>query len=295
LAQCSMLLNSFNDFMTCIRPDDYASYKRRYEAAYLYYEKLEDHKSALAAYKTFVHYDSLFQDHGNKNKISELELNAAVRVYEEEMACKERSRKTRAVLEFIIITAIVIFISVIIYLLYKRIKRIERDKTDTEKISLQQAAEIEALKGQLLAQLETIRNDNTNFQALLALKTDAGTGKVFYDEMPVGLANDEANGPDHKPEDIVFLKEFNLTQKEQWNGFKNSFIKIYPAFEKNITDKIGTVSGAELRLMMLHKMGLSNKEIAQTLLISPDGVKKAKYRLYKKIGINSAEELDAFL
>ena len=110
--------------------------------------------------------------------------------------------------------------------------------------------------------------------------------------MPVELPAEEF---DHKPEGILSLKEFNLTQKEQWNEFKNSFISIYPAFEKSIVDRIGPVSGAELRLMMLHKLGLSNKEIAQTLLISPDSVKKAKYRLYKKIGINSAEELDAFL
>jgi hypothetical protein len=292
LAQCKALLDSFNAIMPAIRPDDYASYKKRHEAAYLYYEKLQDHKNALAAYKTFVHYDSLFQDHGNKNKISELELDAAVRVYEEEMAYKEGSRKTRAILEIIIATALTIFIGVIIYLLYKRIKRIEKDKANTEKISLQRAAEFETLKGQLLSQLETFRNDNTNFQALPALKSNAGTSKVSYDEMPVELPVDEF---DRKPEGILFLKDFNLTQKEQWSEFKNSFIKIYPAFEKNIVDKIGPVSGAELRLMMLHKLGLNNKEIAQALLISPDSVKKAKYRLYKKIGINSAEELDAFL
>lgn len=292
LAQCKALLDSFNAIMPAIRPDDYASYKKRHEAAYLYYEKLQDHKNALDAYKVFVHYDSLFQDHGNKNKISELELNAAVRVYEEEMAYKEKSRRTRALLEFIIVTAIAVFISVIIYILYKRIKRIERDKADTEKISLQQAAEIEALKGQLLARLKTIRNDNANFQGLLALKNDADASKVSYDEMPAEVPKEEF---DRKPEGILFLKDFNLTQKEQWNEFKNSFIKVYPAFEKSIVDKIGPVSGAELRLMMLHKLGLNNKEIAQTLLISPDSVKKAKYRLYKKIGINSAEELDAFL
>jgi DNA-binding CsgD family transcriptional regulator/tetratricopeptide (TPR) repeat protein len=292
LAKCKALLDSFNAIMPSIRPDDYASFKKRHEAAYLYYEKLQDHKNALTAYKAFVHYDSLFLDHGNKNKISELELDAAVRVYEDEMAYIERARKTGAALQFIIATAISIVIGVIISLLYKRIRRVEIDKTNTEKISRQRAAEIEVLKTQLLSQLETIRNDNTNFQAPSALKSNASFSKVSFDEMPAELQEEELES---NPEGIHFLREFNLTQKEQWNEFKNSFIKIYPDFENSIVEKIGPVSGAELRLMMLHKLGLSNKEIAQTLLISPDSVKKAKYRLYKKIGINSAEELDAFL
>ncbi|WP_158644089.1 LuxR C-terminal-related transcriptional regulator [Pseudobacter ginsenosidimutans] len=291
LAACKALLDSFNAITPAIRSDDYASFKKKHEAAYLYYEKLQDHKNALASYKAFVRYDSLFQDHGNKNKISELELDAAVRVYEDEMASKERAKKTRAAVELVIVTVITTFIGLIIYLLYRKIKRIEIDKTNTEKINLQREAEIQALKVQLLSQLETIRNENSNFQAPLALKTNAGSGNSLYDEIPV-LPGEEL---DREPESLLFLKEFNLAQKEQWNEFKNSFNKVYPAFEKSIVQRIGPVSGAELRLMMLHKLGLNNKEIAHTLLISPDSVKKAKYRLYKKIGINSAEELDEFL
>jgi DNA-binding CsgD family transcriptional regulator len=46
---------------------------------------------------------------------------------------------------------------------------------------------------------------------------------------------------------------------------------------------------------MLHKLGLSSKEIADILFISADAVKKAKYRLYKKIGISTVLELDNFI
>jgi DNA-binding CsgD family transcriptional regulator len=46
---------------------------------------------------------------------------------------------------------------------------------------------------------------------------------------------------------------------------------------------------------MLHKLGLNNNEIAKTLLISPDSVRTGKYRLYKKFGVSSAEELDKVL
>ena len=98
-----------------------------------------------------------------------------------------------------------------------------------------------------------------------------------------------------KQEDLEFLKNFNLSKKDQWNVFKTSFLKIYPDFEQKIISKMGETSSAELRLMMLHKLGLNSSEIASMLLISSTSVRTGKYRLYKKLGINSVEELDNLL
>jgi DNA-binding CsgD family transcriptional regulator len=43
--------------------------------------------------------------------------------------------------------------------------------------------------------------------------------------------------------------------------------------------------------MALLKMNLSSKEIANILNISAEGIKKARYRLRKKLSINSDETL----
>jgi len=295
-----ILLDSMNGLMHNINGNDFVSLKRHKEAAYLYYEKLEDYQKALPAYKEFVHYDFLFQ--GNKSKISELELNAEVRLYEEEMAAKERAKKTRNIIESVGIIILLIVIVLLISYWYKKIKRAEKEKIETDKINMEQAGEIESLKQQLLDQLTTIKNEHINYQALVALKSDGHIEipateniETTAGDPAADVLADEENSLNQKPDDIQYLKEYNLTQKEHWATFKNSFGKIYPGFEKNIINKIGTVSAAELRLMMLTKLGLSNKEIAQTLLISPDSVKKGKYRLYKKIGINSAAELNELL
>jgi DNA-binding CsgD family transcriptional regulator/tetratricopeptide (TPR) repeat protein len=299
LSHAKSLLDSFNTLVIKhIRADDFASRKREKEAAYMYYEKLQDHKNALLSYKQLAHYDSLFQDQGNKNKISELELNAEVRLYEEEMADKERTRKMRTMLESIIIVVALLLIAAVIWFLYKKIKRTEKDKFETEKINVQQAAEIETLKLQLIEQLTTIRNENIHFQAMVASRegnTELPENNEITEAPPSPDTIDDEVPVVKSTDDVELLKAFNLSQKVQWKDFKISFHKVYPDFETSIVNRIGVVSGAELRLMMLHKLGLSNKEIAQTLLISPDSVKKAKYRLYKKIGINSSEELNAFL
>jgi DNA-binding CsgD family transcriptional regulator len=43
------------------------------------------------------------------------------------------------------------------------------------------------------------------------------------------------------------------------------------------------------------KMNLSSKDIADTLNISSDGIKKARYRLRKKLNLSSDEDIQGFL
>ena len=291
IVHAKILLDSFQNMMYKIKPTDYVSFKREKEANYLYYQKIADYQNALIAYKDYVYYDSLFQDYSNKNRISELELNAAVRLYEQEMVDKEHTKKRRNAISNGIVLFLLSACCFLVMYGYRKIKQTEKSKLAAEKINLNQASEIETLRIQLLAQLATIRNQNISFQA----STSQNSNNIILQET-INLIEPTINATaDNKLNGLGLLDEFNLTYKEQWKDFKNSFSEIYPDFEKNIIAKAGAVSSAELRLMMLHKLGLSNKEIAQTLLISADGVKKAKYRLYKKIGISTSEDLCAFL
>ncbi|MCX6318765.1 MAG: LuxR C-terminal-related transcriptional regulator [Bacteroidetes bacterium] len=297
-AHARLLLDSFQQLMPRLAATDYMSHKKMNEASWRYFEKLKIYNLALSSYKNYVHYDSLFQEYGNKNKISELELDAAVRMYEQDMAAREKKKKFREFMNTLVILALFITVVILVIIGYKKIKQYEYHKQETANINEQQAAEIRELKEKLLAQLASIKNDNLNYQAQLASQHVSGdsfdeNNNPEKNELPDTIS--PALNENAPAEDIRLLKEFNLTQKQQWKEFRILYEKIYPDFEKRITEKTGSVSAAELRLMMLHKLGLSNKEIAQTLLISPDSVKKAKYRLYKKIGINSAEELNLFL
>ena len=61
---------------------------------------------------------------------------------------------------------------------------------------------------------------------------------------------------------------------------------------KSATSKL---SSAELRLAMLLRLNLSSKEIASILRVTPDSVRVARYRLRKKLPINSKQELVHFL
>ena len=47
--------------------------------------------------------------------------------------------------------------------------------------------------------------------------------------------------------------------------------------------------------MALLKMNLSSKEIANILNISAEGVKKARHRLRKKLGLQSSDSLEGII
>jgi hypothetical protein len=86
------LLDSLNAIIVKIKPDDSFSLKRNEEANYLYYSSTKNFEKALTSYKNLVQLDSIYQTHVNKNKISEMQINAANKIYEEEMTEKENEK-----------------------------------------------------------------------------------------------------------------------------------------------------------------------------------------------------------
>jgi len=70
---------------------------------------------------------------------------------------------------------------------------------------------------------------------------------------------------------------------------------VHPDFLKRIQEKNETLSPGEQRLACLLKMNLFTKQMATILCISNEGVKKARYRLRKKLGLNSEVNLSEFL
>lgn len=275
--QAKNLLDSIAQIIPKTTDKNFSSLKRQKEAAYLYYQAVKNPEKSLAAYREFVDYDSLFQEYANKNKISELKLSADVRIYAQEMERKEQEKKRRNTLFGISFLALILLTGLIVWRFSRKIKQVEQN-------NLAQAQEINKLKQQLFEQIGSINQQNTDF------KSTINTEAVENETLEFDTENIQV-----KPEDIEFLRSFNLNQKEQWTSFKSSFLKVYPSFEQNITSQISEVSNAELRLLMLHKLGLNNNEIAKTLLISAESVRTGKYRLYKKFGISSTEELDKLI
>ncbi len=92
---------------------------------------------------------------------------------------------------------------------------------------------------------------------------------------------------------LIQTINFDLQDDNNWENFSKYFEEVHKDFNTKAQQQFPSITKNDLRLMALLKMNLSSKEIANILNISSDGIKKARQRLRKKMGIDSNESLEA--
>ncbi|MBK6929516.1 MAG: tetratricopeptide repeat protein [Saprospirales bacterium] len=85
-----------------------------------------------------------------------------------------------------------------------------------------------------------------------------------------------------------------LTEAD-WVAFKGYFERVYPGYLHRLRLKFPDLSGAEERLFLLIKLAFNRQEIASTLGISADSVKKGRTRLRKRLNLHQETVLEQFI
>ncbi|WP_020598875.1 transcriptional regulator [Spirosoma panaciterrae] len=103
----------------------------------------------------------------------------------------------------------------------------------------------------------------------------------------------QATDSGHPPATVVspapiesMLQQVILTEAD-WQQFKHLFEQVYPDFFQNLQDRYTDLTPAEIRLLALSKLGIPSKDMAFMLGMAQESVRKARYRLRKKL-----EQLD---
>lgn len=94
---------------------------------------------------------------------------------------------------------------------------------------------------------------------------------------------------------ISKLIKRDASDDHQWEQITLEFGSLHQGLMDALVKEFGNFSKSEVRLISLLKMNLSSKDIADTLNISSDGIKKARYRLRKKLNLSSEEDIQGFL
>ena len=87
----------------------------------------------------------------------------------------------------------------------------------------------------------------------------------------------------------------NMNTEKDWHLFKLYFEEVNENFFNILQKRYDSLTTGDQILAALIKLNLNIKEAAAVLNISPDSVKKARYRLRKKVGLNNRENLTDFL
>lgn len=85
------------------------------------------------------------------------------------------------------------------------------------------------------------------------------------------------------------------TQDFLWNEFLIVFLRVYPDFFKGLKKAYPTLSQNELQLCALIKVGMANESIGEILDISEESVRKARYRISRKMNVSGDDALDQLL
>jgi len=86
----------------------------------------------------------------------------------------------------------------------------------------------------------------------------------------------------------------DIASNETWDQFLTTFKEIHQTFVDLLVSKF-QLSASELRLASMIKMNMSSKEIGSLLNISDAGVKKARYRLRKKLNLDQEVNMQEYL
>ncbi len=91
------------------------------------------------------------------------------------------------------------------------------------------------------------------------------------------------------------LTNLPQSQDQLWETFKFNFEEANEDFCSKINERHPNISQQDLKVCTLLRMNFSSKEVATFLGISYDGVRKARYRIRKKMDLSAEESLEKYL
>lgn len=94
---------------------------------------------------------------------------------------------------------------------------------------------------------------------------------------------------------IIKLIDNNISSGHDWQVFEQNFNRVHEEFFKKFLERYPNLSPGDLRLSAYLRMNLSSKEIAQLLNITYRSVELKRYRLRKKLNMETDENLVEWL
>lgn len=104
-----------------------------------------------------------------------------------------------------------------------------------------------------------------------------------------------SNGLGKELQKLENMVDFSFNLDEDWEQFQHYFEEVHSGFFDTLKNKYPDITPNELRLAALVKLNLTIKETSTILGIAPNSVKTARYRLRKKLGMETEQNLTEFM
>lgn len=245
----------------------------KYKSAFQHFENYSMIKDSLSSSDQLKNMQNLLVKYETEKKEKELIL------------VKAENDKREANIKLLIMGLISLFIagtSIIYSIIQKRKKEkallIKQNLEEKQQRELVEK-ELEFKQKELVAKALQLAKKN---EFLQKLETEIGSLKSTVDNK-INTTTDK----------ISRMIQYDNHDDQEWNQFSKEFSSLHQEYLQRLNEAYGSFTTSEIRLISLMKMNLSTKDIANVLRVSADGIKKARYRLRKKINLDSAVNLQS--
>lgn len=278
----------FNEEYATALNELYETYKAagRYDSALVYHEKYYDVK------------DRLFNEE-RTDQLNELKVKHETELKEERLNAQEadlkllraRSENQKIRTTALSIGALLLLIIAVLVIRNQRVKMANQRALAQKKEQLHQSEieKKEVLNERLRLKLDHKKRELTAQALLIAEKNEML--RSFKEQLEDISEKAEENTAMNT---LVRKIERAETKHEDWDKFMRIFEDVHPDFAQTLQQNYAKITTNDIRLAALMRMNFSNKEIASILHISTDGLKKARYRLRKKLDLPSDENMQDF-
>jgi len=183
----------------------------------------------------------------------------------------ERERAQKMKLNYLGIISLVLVVGgFIFFMLYRRYQQGQIASRDSR---------LELEKGQrhLLALTLAMEEKNNTFHSIV-------------DE--IDRLRKEGNIDSAGAATVQNLIKMHLAGAEERDSFRRMFITVNPDFVQKLQERWPDLSETYVKLATYIYIGLDNSQIARLLVIRPESVKQARWRLRKQLGLDKDESLD---
>ena len=265
------------------------NYKKRYQFAFDYLNSFTNLKDSVTTRENQQYIQNLQTKFETRRKEDEIVFLKELNQSEHEKALVIQSRQRLVNIVALLALALVIVAGAYYFLKKKKEKELymvekklmETDLKNRELQSKELQTEVNYKARQLTTHALNMLQKNQILTSIqdelneLSGEVDSNTSKKFKS----------------------IIKEINNSRKTEkdWMLFKNYFESVNKLFNKNLRKINPNLSTHDCRLAALISLNLNIKETASLLNISPNSVKIARYRLRKRLNVETGEDLYAFL
>lgn len=265
------------------------------------WDALGNYEKSLEYYKKYAAWnDSIFSD-TKARMIEEMEARFEKAKQEKEIAVQHskidilsKDIQIQRIKQIILIAGLSLAVLLILFFILHFRNKMKRNRLIREQEKLLEQEKLrntELQRDNYEKELEIKKNELTSHALQMVQKNEL----LESLKSKISDMEEQAGGNRSDYRKLRFMINGSAQSDKEWENFRRHFEQVHQGFLSNLKSNYPVLTGNDLRLSAMLKLNLTSKEVAAIMNISPESVKKARYRLRKKLDLPEEADLHSFM